>query len=88
MTMNNFKKVSRFDAIHEIRSCIEVIDNKGQRITIGVCPACFNNKNRRIQIIEKLKEKGYKVASKEDDIDGRYYASSKHSPNCPFKNNL
>ncbi len=86
--MNKFKKEPRFTAIHEGRSYIEVIDANGLKSTIGVCPACFNNRERRIQIINQLKEKGYRPACKEDDIDGKYYKSSKHSPFCPFKNKI
>jgi phage replication-related protein YjqB (UPF0714/DUF867 family) len=83
--MNQFKKVSRFTAIAEHRSYIEVRDKEGKKQTIGVCPACFNNKERRKQILDQLKEKGYKVVSKDDELNGKYYRTSIHSPFCPYR---
>ncbi|HPC38297.1 MAG: hypothetical protein WH035_02365 [Spirochaetota bacterium] len=83
--MNQFRKVSRFTAIHEYRCYIEVLDPDGKRQTIGVCPACFNKRERRKQILDKLKEKGYKIVSKDDELDGKYYKTSVHSPFCPYK---
>jgi len=78
-------KESRISAISEERAFIEVKDKAGKHITIGVCPGCFNNPERRKEILYKLRKNGLTVVSKADRLDGKYIKNSTHSSFCPYK---
>ena len=52
--------------------------------TIGVCPACWNQKDRRQVLLIKLKKMGLEVVHKDDLPEGVYRPGKEHAPGCPY----
>ncbi|MBN2536437.1 MAG: hypothetical protein JXB88_26370 [Spirochaetales bacterium] len=52
--------------------------------TIGVCPACWNMKERREVLLIKLKKMKLEVVHKDDTVTGIYRFGRKHAPGCPY----
>ncbi len=50
--------------------------------TIGVCPACFNLKERREVLLVSLRRMGYEVVHPHDRLDGVYRPGRVHAPGC------
>jgi hypothetical protein len=53
--------------------------------TIGVCPACFNLKARRLVLLRQLEKLGYEVVHRYDRIDGIYRPGREHAPGCRYR---
>ena len=53
--------------------------------TIGVCPGCWNIKERRKVFLYKLKKMGLEVVHKNDTLDGVYNYGKEHAPKCPYR---
>lgn len=56
----------------------------GELATIGVCPACFNLRERRDSLLLQLRRLGYEVAYKEDALNGLFGPNSQHAPGCKY----
>jgi len=54
----------------------------GDLATIGVCPACWNIKERRRDLLIQLKKMQLEVVHKDDRMDGVYRPGRKHAPGC------
>jgi hypothetical protein len=52
--------------------------------TVGVCPACFNLKQRREALLIQLAKLGYEVAHPHDRRDGVYRPGRSHAPGCRY----
>ncbi|MBN1799131.1 MAG: hypothetical protein JW822_11170 [Spirochaetales bacterium] len=77
--------IPRKQAVNQGRAMVRVRSLKtGTAATIGVCPACWNLKERRRVLLEKLKSMGYTVQHKTDLSDGAYRSGETHDPRCPF----
>jgi hypothetical protein len=57
----------------------------GETETAGVCPGCWNSRERRPALIAKLAREGLAVAHPADGIDGVYRPHSAHAPGCPWR---
>jgi len=73
-------------AINEGRCMIRVryIKNR-EPATIGVCPGCWNIRERRNVLLVKMKKMGLEVVHKGDTLDGNYNHEKEHAPKCPYK---
>jgi hypothetical protein len=73
-------------AINEKRAMVRVRHLKTREpATIGVCPACWNIRERREVLLIKLRKMGYQVAVKDDLYEGLYFTDKAHAPGCPYK---
>ena len=73
-------------AILEGRAMIRVryIQNR-DLTTVGLCPACWNIKERREALLIQLKKMGLEVVFKDDYLDGVYRPANKHhAPGCRY----
>jgi hypothetical protein len=51
--------------------------------TIGVCPACWNIRERRRVLLVQLEKMGYEPAFRDDRLEGRYRGEGRlHAPGC------
>ncbi|RKX74805.1 MAG: hypothetical protein DRP87_16065 [Spirochaetes bacterium] len=74
-------------AIQQKRAMVRVRYIKSREpATIGVCPACWNIKERRQVLLKKLNKMGLEVVYKGDRYDGFYHRDKNHSPGCPYRN--
>lgn len=72
-------------AILEGRAMVRVRTIKDRDLTtIGVCPACWNIKNRRMVLLVQLKKMGLEVVHKDDKLDGIYRFGKEHAPGCRY----
>ena len=72
-------------AVEQGRCMVRVRSLKTHELaTIGVCPACFNNKQRRQALLIKLEKMGYEVVHGEDRLDGFYRPGRQHAPGCRY----
>lgn len=55
-------------------------------LSIGVCPGCWNSKERRKILLFKLKKMGLEVGHKNDTVEGSYNYEKEHAPKCPYSN--
>jgi hypothetical protein len=53
--------------------------------TIGVCPGCWNIRERRNVLLIRLKKMGLEVVFKGDTLAGNYNPEKEHAPRCPYK---
>lgn len=76
----------RYFAVREGRAMVRVRSLKtGENATIGVCPACWNIRERRLVLLIQLKKMGYEVAYRDDRLEGRYRTEGKlHAPLCRY----
>jgi predicted DsbA family dithiol-disulfide isomerase len=54
----------------------------GELVTAGVCPACWNIRERRRDLLVQLEKMGLEVAHREDRLDGTYRPGRQHAPGC------
>jgi len=54
----------------------------GELATAGVCPACWNIRERRRDLLIQLDKMGLEVAHREDLLDGTYRPGKQHAPGC------
>ena len=52
--------------------------------TVGVCPACWNIRERREVLLARLAKMKLEVVHREDHLAGRYFAGKLHAPGCPW----
>ena len=52
--------------------------------TIGVCPACWNIRERREVLLARLAKMNLEVVHRDDRLDGRYRPGKAHAPGCPY----
>ncbi|MEW5814228.1 MAG: hypothetical protein AB1798_02380 [Spirochaetota bacterium] len=78
--------LQRKHAIDEGRCMIRVryIDTH-EPATIGVCPGCWNIRDRREVLLIKLKKMGLEIVFKGDTLDGNYNPNKEHAPRCPYR---
>ena len=70
-------------AVAEGRAMVRVRKVKTRDLaTIGVCPACWNIKERRRDLLIQLKKMDLEVVHKDDLLDGVYRPGRKHAPGC------
>jgi hypothetical protein len=50
--------------------------------TIGVCPACWNIRERRTVLLAQLAKLGLEVAHRDDLAGGTYRPGKPHAPGC------
>jgi hypothetical protein len=76
----------RYFAVKEGRAMVRVRSLKtAEPATIGVCPACWNIRERRRVLLVQLKKMGYEPAYRDDRLDGRYRTEGKrHAPGCRY----
>jgi hypothetical protein len=73
----------RKKAVDEGRAFIRVrIKGTGDLATVGVCPACWNNPERRRELHAQLDLRGLETVHGGDAVDGAYRARSTHAPGC------
>lgn len=78
--------IQRKIAIDQGRAMIRVrYKDTHELTTVGVCPACWNIKERRKTLLFKLDKMGLEVVFRDDYLDGVYRYGKKHAPNCPYK---
>lgn len=54
------------------------------RATVGVCPGCWNIRERRKVLLLKLEKMGLEVVHKDDGLDGIYRFGKGHAPGCRY----
>jgi hypothetical protein len=70
-------------AVGEGRAMIRVRRRKtGELATAGVCPACWNIRERRRDLLTQLDKMGLEVAHREDLLEGTYRLGRQHAPGC------
>ena len=75
---------NRKEAIDEGRCMIRVRNIKTRDpATIGVCPGCWNIKERRKVLLIKLKKINLEVVHKYDTLEGIYHYDKEHAFRCP-----
>jgi hypothetical protein len=76
--------LKRKSAVDEGRAMVRVrtIDTH-DLATIGVCPGCWNIKERREVLLIKLKKMKLEVVHKDDMLSGIYRPGKSHAPGCP-----
>ena len=52
--------------------------------TIGVCPACWNIRERREALLARLAKMNLEVVHRDDQLEGRYRPGKAHAPGCPY----
>jgi hypothetical protein len=73
-------------AIAEGRAMVRVRYSGSRDLaTIGVCPACWNIKERRKVLLLKLEKMGLEVVHKDDTLQGVYRLGKGHAPGCRYK---
>jgi hypothetical protein len=74
-------------AIEEGRAMVRVrYSGTHDLATVGVCPACWNIKERRKVLLLKLEKMGLEVVHKDDTLQGMYRLGKGHAPGCRYKN--
>ena len=53
--------------------------------TIGVCPGCWNIKERRNVLLFKLEKMGLEVVHRNDTLEGSYNYQKDHAPQCRYR---
>lgn len=77
----------RKKAVEEGRAMIRVRNTKNKELaTIGVCPACWNIKERRKYLLIQLDKMELEIVHNEDSLNGTYRPGKKHAPKCRYKN--
>jgi len=72
-------------AVLEGRAMVRVrYKDSHELATVGVCPGCWNIRERRRVLLVKLDKMGLEVVFKDDRLDGVYRYGKKHAPNCPY----
>jgi hypothetical protein len=80
--MTTLRKIS----VSEGRAMIGVLHLESRKpATIGVCPGCWNTKERRTLLTRTLGKMGYAVAYKDDLPEGKYLTGKTHAPGCRHK---
>jgi predicted DsbA family dithiol-disulfide isomerase len=70
-------------AVAEGRAMVRVRKTKnGDLATIGVCPACWNIKERRRDLLIQLKKLELEVVHRDDLLEGAYRPGRTHAPGC------
>ncbi len=78
--------IIRKHAVEQGRSMIRVRYIKsGDPATVGVCPGCWNIKERRKVLLFKLQKMGLEVVHKNDTLEGVYNYEKEHAPLCPYR---
>ena len=73
-------------AVREGRAMVRVRRVRtGELATAGVCPACWNTRERRHLLSAQLEKRGLVVAHPADRLDGAYRPQSAHAPGCPWR---
>jgi hypothetical protein len=76
----------RKEAVREGRAMVRVRRVRtGELATAGVCPACWNSRERRPVLVARLENEGLVVADAADGIDGDYRLFAAHAPGCPWR---
>lgn len=74
-------------AVREGRAMVRVRKIKtGDLATIGVCPACWNIKSRRRDLLVQLKKMDLETVHREDLLGGTYRPGKEHAPGCRHSN--
>ncbi len=77
---------SRKEAVRDGRAMVRVHRVlTGELATAGVCPACWNSRERRPVLAARLEKQGLVVADAADRIDGTYQPLGAHAPGCPWR---
>jgi hypothetical protein len=75
----------RKKAVADGRALVRVKHTKtGALATVGVCPACWNMRERRPALLAQLSRMGLETVHREDWVDGVYRVRSHHAPGCRF----
>ena len=70
-------------AVAEGRAMVRVRKTQnGDLATIGVCPACWNIKERRRDLLIQLKKMELEVVHRDDLLEGVYRPGRIHAPGC------
>lgn len=56
----------------------------GELLTAGVCPACWNIRERRRDLLRQLAKMGLEVAHRQDLLEGTYRPGKEHAPGCRY----
>ena len=73
-------------AVQEGRAMVRVRRVRtGELVTAGVCPACWNSRERRPVLSAQLEKKGLVAAHAADRVDGAYKPRGTHAPGCPWR---
>jgi hypothetical protein len=73
-------------AVREGRAMVRVRRVRtGELATAGVCPACWNTRERRSLLSAQLEKQGLVVSHAADRVDGTYRPRSAHAPGCPWR---
>jgi hypothetical protein len=72
-------------AVREGRAMVRVRSLKTRELaTIGVCPACWNIRERRRDLLIRLKKMDLEVVHRDDLLDGVYRPGRQHAPGCRY----
>jgi hypothetical protein len=78
---------TREKAVLDGRAAVRVRDMRtGKLLSIGVCPACWNTRERRATLLAQIEARGLAVVHGADGAGGAYPASLVHAPTCPWRN--
>ncbi len=70
-------------AVAQGRAMVRVRKLKGGELaTVGLCPACWNIKERRRDLLVQLAKMDLAVVHREDRLDGTYRPGRAHAPGC------
>jgi hypothetical protein len=78
---------TREKAVRDGRAAVRVRDvGTGKLFTVGVCPACWNTRERRAALLVRLDAEGLAVVYGRDGAAGAYYGPGGHAPGCAWRN--
>lgn len=81
--MSSDHRRARKLAVAEGRAMVRVRNRKSRDLaTIGVCPACWNIKQRRRDLLIQLAKMGLEVVHRDDLLEGVYRPGRRHAPGC------
>jgi hypothetical protein len=71
-------------AVQEGRAMVRVRRLRDRELaTVGVCPACWNIRERREMLLARLTKMDLEVVHRDDQLEGRYRLGKAHAPGCP-----
>jgi hypothetical protein len=72
-------------AVQEGRAMVRVRRLQDRELaTVGVCPACWNIRQRREVLLARLAKMKLEVVHRDDLLEGRYRPGKAHAPGCPY----
>ena len=70
-------------AVAQGRAMVRVRKSQsGELATVGLCPACWNIRERRRDLLVQLAKMELSVVHREDGLEGTYRPGRAHAPGC------